>query len=97
MVRTHLSERVGRPTDRTIVFETINEGATPSRLTMVTRVTKLDGIIMVMSSAVNRNYGGSIPSCPAMVLKKPECDVSLVAEHPIVYRTTGVRFSHVAQ
>jgi hypothetical protein len=45
VVRIHNSQRVGRPTDRTTVFETVNKGAIPFRLTMVTRVTKYSSVV----------------------------------------------------
>ena len=54
VVRIHNSQRVGRPTDRTTVFETVNEGAIPSRLTMVSYETRsFIFSIMVMRLAVN--------------------------------------------
>ena len=45
VVRIHVSERVGRPTDRTTVFETVNEGAIPSRLTIVSCETKYSSVV----------------------------------------------------
>lgn len=50
VVRIHNSQRVGRPTDRTTVFETVNEGAIPSRLTMVSCETRS----FICSSKVER-------------------------------------------